>query len=299
MWLAAGAILVVLGVLVWRIRRDEGGAVAQGHVVQVTPREEHRPLPPSHEDAELDELPDSTRPAPEQLRVRVLRRLPHDPEAFTQGLEVHPDGRLFESTGLNGRSSLREVTLESGQVLRRREVDAAYFAEGITLVGDRVIQLTWQDGVAFEYDLATFEPRRELHYEGEGWGLCLDTRGNRLIMSDGSSTLSFRDPATFEERGTVRVTRQGRGQRMLNELECVDGVVYANVWQTEELVRIDPETGHVTAVINARGLLTQQDSLGADVLNGIAYLPASQHFLITGKQWPAMFEVVFEPASSN
>ena len=290
---------MVLGVLVWRIRRDEGEAVAQGHVVQVTPHEGQRRPPRQHEDPVEAEPTDSTIPAPEALRVRVLRRLPHDPGAFTQGLEVHSDGRLFESTGMNGHSSVREVTLESGEVVRRRDVDARYFAEGLTIVEDRLLQLTWQEGVAFEYDLATFEPRRELHYEGEGWGLCLDTRGNRLIMSDGSSTLTFRDPATFEERGTVRVTRQGRGQRMLNELECVDGVVYANVWQTEELVRIDPETGHVTAVIDAHGLLTQQDSLGADVLNGIAYLPASQHFLITGKWWPAMFEVVFEPVAAN
>jgi len=286
MWFAAGAILLVLLVLVWRIRNEEGEAVAQGHSVQVMPREDPA-TPPAPRD--------STIPAPEQLRVRVLRRLPHDPEAFTQGLEVHPDGRVFESTGLNGRSSLREVVLDTGVVRRRREVDAQYFAEGMTIVGDRVIQLTWQDGVAFEYDLATFEPRGERHYTGEGWGLCLDVPSNRLIMSDGSANLTFRDPETFEPRGTVRVTRQGRPQRMLNELECVDGAVYANVWQTDELVRIDPETGHVTAVINARGLLTREDALGADVLNGIAYLPGSQHFLLTGKQWPAMFEVVFEP----
>lgn len=290
MWLAAGAILLVLVVLAWRIRTEEGEAVAQGHVVHVSPPEEVT-TPPAPRD--------STIPAPEQLRVRVLRRLPHDPEAFTQGLEVHPDGRVFESTGLNGRSSLREVVLDSGVVTRRREVDAQYFAEGLTIVGDRLIQLTWQDGVAFEYDLATFEPRRQLAYTGEGWGLCLDTQDNRLIMSDGSATLTFRDPESFEPTGSVRVTRQGRPQRMLNELECVDGVVYANVWQTDELVRIDPETGHITAVINARGLLTREDSLGADVLNGIAYLPESQHFIITGKQWPAMFEVVFEPASGN
>ena len=208
---------------------------------------------------------------------------------------MHPDGRMFESTGLNGRSSLREVVLDSGVVTRRREVDAQYFAEGLTIVDDRLIQLTWQDGVAFEYDLATFEPRRQLAYTGEGWGLCLDTQDNRLIMSDGSATLTFRDPESFAPTGSVRVTREGRAQRMLNELECVDGVVYANVWQTDRILRIDPRTGAVTAEIDAAGLLTAEERAAADVLNGIAYDPEGQRFYITGKLWPKLFAVRFAP----
>ena len=284
-WLAAGAILLVVLAVVWRVRQEEGAAAAQGSVVRVEARAE-QPVRPRERGS-----------APEALRVNVVRRLPHDPGAFTQGLLVHPDGRVFESTGLNGRSSLREVALETGVVARQRDVDARYFAEGLAAVGDRLLQLTWQDGVAFEYDLESFTPRRELHYEGEGWGLCYDEPNARLVMSDGSATLTFRDPQSFESVGTARVTRQGRAQRMLNELECVDGAVYANVWQTDELVRIDPQTGHVTAVINARGLLTAEELRFADVLNGIAYLPASGHFLITGKEWPAMFEVTFEPSA--
>ncbi|MCA9573789.1 MAG: glutaminyl-peptide cyclotransferase [Sandaracinaceae bacterium] len=289
--MALGAVLLVLGAVVYQVRQREGEAAAQGTVVQVAAREERPATSPGVP-------PGAAANTPERLRVHVLRRLPHDPLAFTQGLFVHSDGRVFESTGLNGRSSVREVVLETGEVSRKRDVDARYFAEGLALVGDRLLQLTWQDGVAFEYDLETFAPRRELHYTGEGWGLCYDAGQDRLVMSDGSNRLVFRDPATFDARGEVRVTRSGRPQRMLNELECVDGVVYANVWQTDEIVRIDPSDGEVTAVIDARGLLTPEERRTTDVLNGIAYLPESGHFLITGKEWPAMFEVTFSPASA-
>jgi glutaminyl-peptide cyclotransferase len=284
-WLAGGALLLVVVAVVWQVRKREGEAAAQGTPVHVTARDETPAAP--------IEPPVTRGVVPERLRVAVVRRLPHDPGAFTQGLLVHPDGRVFESTGLNGRSSVREVSLETGVVTRQRDVADEYFAEGLTQVDARLLQLTWQDGVAFEYDLETFAPRRQLRYEGEGWGLCYDDAGQRLIMSDGSATLTVRDPDTFEPRSTVRVTRSGRPQRMLNELECVDGAVYANIWQTDEIVRIDPATGHVTAVINARGLLSADERRHADVLNGIAYLPDSGHFLITGKEWPAMFEVTF------
>ena len=280
MWLAAGAILLVLLVLAWRIRTEEGEAVAQGHVVHVSPPEEVT-TPPTPRD--------STIPAPEQLRVRVLRRLPHDPEAFTQGLEVHPDGRVFESTGLNGRSSLREVVLDSGVVTRRREVDAQYFAEGLTIVDDRLIQLTWQDGVAFEYDLATFEPRRQLAYTGEGWGLAWD--GARLVMSDGSSALVFRDPDTFAELGRVTVTTGGVELERLNELECAGGLVWANVWLTDFIARIDPASGAVVDWLDLTGLLTREQELEADVLNGIAIDPVSGRVFVTGKDWPSVFEI--------
>lgn len=228
---------------------------------------------------------------PERLRVRVQARHPHDRDAFTQGL-VYDHGRIFESTGLPGRSSLREVRLEDGEVLRRRVIDAPRFAEGLALVGGELVQLTWQDHVAFVYDAATFETRRQHRYATEGWGLCFD--GTSLVMSDGSDTLFFRDPATFEVRREVTVRRRGRPVRQLNELECVGPHVYANVWQTDEIVRVVAESGAVDREIDASGLLSEEERYGADVLNGIAYVPETQRFLITGKLWPVLFEVTFE-----
>lgn len=231
--------------------------------------------------------------APERLRVKVVRRTAHDPAAFTQGLLWH-DGQLFESTGRYGQSTLRQVDPTSGRVARQVALDDRYFGEGLALVGRRLIQLTWQRGVALVWDLGTFEQVESFAYAGEGWGLCFD--GLRLVMSDGSDRLTFRDPASFAETGRIAVTNAGRPVQRLNELECVDGLVYANVWQTEEIVRIDPETGIVTGVIDASGLL---DGPLPEVLNGIAYVPTSQRFLITGKLWPRMFEVEFEPAPTT
>lgn len=228
--------------------------------------------------------------APEALRVHVLRTFPHARDAFTQGL-VYEHGTLYESTGLVGRSSLRRVDLETGRVLQKQDVPAPWFAEGLALVGNRLWQLTWKGGRAFEYDAQSFEHLSTHPYRGEGWGLCFD--GKRLVMSDGSDYLTFRDPDTFDIEGRVRVTEIARPVERLNELECVDGSVYANVWTTNRIVRIDPQTGHVTASIDASGLLHGDDAKGVDVLNGIAYLPRSKHFLITGKLWPKMFEVVF------
>jgi glutaminyl-peptide cyclotransferase len=233
-----------------------------------------------------------------QLAVQVLETRPHQPDAFTQGLLLH-EGRLFESTGLEGRSSLREVDPQSGAVLRRWDVDDDLFAEGLALVDDRLIQLTWQNGRALVYDIESFHdagPLAEYAYEGEGWGLCYD--GARLVMTDGSSDLFFRDPTTFELQGSVPVTLDGRPVVRLNELECVGDEVYANVWQTDHIVRIDPATGTVTAVVDAAGLLTDEERPMADVLNGIAYDPSSRTFLITGKLWPKMFEVRFVQSSA-
>ena len=232
----------------------------------------------------------------ERLKVRVLASVPHDAEAYTQGL-VWSDGMLYESAGQYGQSSLRQVDPKTGEVLRSVQVPQRYFAEGLARVGDRLIQLTWQEGAAFLYDLATFERRGELPYSGEGWGLCWD--GKRLIMSDGSDRLTFRDPATFAATGGVSVTLDGQPVMRLNELECVDGAVWANVWQSDAILRIDPETGRVAAAVDASGLLTPEEAARAEVLNGIAYKPETKTFLITGKYWPKMFEVVFEPYGST
>lgn len=227
----------------------------------------------------------------EHLKVKVLGSMPHDREAYTQGL-VWTEGMLYESAGQYGRSSLRQVDPQTGKVLRSVPVPPRYFAEGLALVGERLLQLTWQEGTAFVYDLATFSRTGELPYSGEGWGLCFD--GKRLIMSDGSNHLTFRDPATFASTGGVDVALDGRPAMRLNELECVDGAVYANVWQSDEILRIDPATGAVTAVIDAAGLLTLKEAVRAEVLNGIAYKPETKTFLLTGKYWPKMFEVRFE-----
>jgi glutaminyl-peptide cyclotransferase len=230
---------------------------------------------------------------PQRLVAKVVSTRPHDTSAYTQGLVWH-EGRLFESAGMYQESSLREVDPATGEVRRRADLPPQYFAEGLALVGDRLIQLTWQEGVAFVYRLSDFEKVGEHRYTGEGWGLCHD--GSRLVMSDGSDRLVFRNPETFEPTGEVRVRMGGAPVDRLNELECVDGAVYANVYQTEDIVRIDPASGEVTAVIDASGLLGAADyQAGAEVLNGIAWMPETKRFLITGKRWPLMFEVELVP----
>lgn len=228
-----------------------------------------------------------TQPSPPVpvLKPVVLAEIPHDATAFTQGFEL--DGpTLYEGTGLAGASQLRELDPATGAVRRAVPAPNNYFGEGITVVDDRVWQLTWQNGVAIEWDKATLRPTREVPVDGEGWGLCRD--GNRLVRSDGTDRLRFHDPATFAETGAVSVTREGQPVRFLNELECVDGQVWANVWQTDDIVRIDPETGAVTAVVDASGLPRGGDR--RQVLNGIAHV-AGPEFLLTGKNWSSMFRV--------
>lgn len=240
-------------------------------------------------------------PAPgvERLRVEVLATTPHDPQAFTQGLEVDGD-TLLEGTGLEGRSSVRRTDAATGTVLTEVDLDPALFGEGLTVAGDDLWQLTWQDGVAFRRDPTTLAERGRATYDGEGWGLCAEdasaTSAARLVMSDGTDRLTFRDPATFDATGSVAVTLGGAPLTELNELECVDGAVWANVWQTDSIVRIDPATGQVTATVDATGLLTDEQRAGADVLNGIAAVPGTDRFLVTGKLWPTVFEVRFVPA---
>lgn len=237
--------------------------------------------------------PTPTPSGPQRLRVKVIATRPHDTSAYTQGLVWH-EGQLYESAGLYGQSSLRQVDPATGEVRRRVDLPQQFFAEGLARVGDRLIQITWNEGTALVYRLSDFQKTGELRYAGEGWGLCYD--GARLVMSDGSDRLVFRDPETFAPVGEVRVRMGGAPVSQLNELECADGAVYANVYQTEDIVRIDPATGEVTAVIDASGLLTAADyQSGAEVLNGIAWMPETKRFLITGKRWPLMFEVELVP----
>ncbi len=220
---------------------------------------------------------------------RVLNTFPHDPEAFTQGFAFE-DGYFYESTGLRGRSSLREVVLETGEVTRMTALAPAYFGEGLAIVGDRIIQLTWRSQVGFVYDKATFEQIDQFTYPTEGWGLTYD--GNHLIMSDGSSFLYFLDPDTFQRTHQVQVIGPGGPIRRLNELEYINGEVFANVWKTDRIARIEPETGHLLAWIDLEGLLAPEDRTGSeDVLNGIAYDPGEQRLFVTGKLWPKVFEI--------
>ena len=223
----------------------------------------------------------------------VVNVLPHDPAAFTQGL-VFLDGKLLESTGLYGQSTLRKVDLKTGRVLKHRKVPAKYFAEGLAVLGDKVFQLTWQNHRGFVYDLASFRLEKEFAYEGEGWGLTAD--GHWLILSDGTDHIRFLDPVTFEVKRMIRVQFQGRPVDRLNGLEYIKGEIFANIWGTDYVVRIDPATGRVVGVIDFAGLLASQDrNTDTDVLNGIAYDAAKDRLFVTGKRWPKLFEVRLKP----
>jgi len=226
------------------------------------------------------------------LQVEVLRRYPHDRHHFTQGLEYH-DGRLYEGTGGYGTSVVAVYELSSGRGLARVALAPGLFGEGLTLSGSELLQITWQEGTLLRWQPDTLAPLGTLRYRGDGWGLC--RAGDRLVMSDGSSRLTLRDPASFEPTGQLDVTLGGRALSGLNELECVDGAVYANLWPSERIARIDGATGEVTALIDAGGLLGANERRGTDVLNGIAWRPDAGTFLITGKNWPYLYEVQFVP----
>jgi glutaminyl-peptide cyclotransferase len=223
----------------------------------------------------------------------VLAVIPHDTAAYTEGLEL--DGPvLYEGTGMAGQSQMRELDQVNGAVRRAVAIPDNYFGEGITVVGDRIWELTYRDGVAVEWDKHTLTPVREVPFAGEGWGLCRD--GDRLISSDGTDRLRFHDTANLAVTGTVNVTRDGQPVTGLNELECVDGQVWANVWPTDTIVRIDPATGSVNVVLDASGLRTPDVRTTGQVLSGIAHIDG-QEFLLTGKYWPSMFRVRIDPAS--
>jgi glutamine cyclotransferase len=219
----------------------------------------------------------------------VVHTYPHDPQAFTQGL-LYLDGFLYESTGIEGLSSIRKVKLETGEVLQKRDIPEAYFGEGIVNWKDRLLELTWKAQTGFIYDLATFAPRGQFQYPGQGWALTQD--GKRIIMSDGSAELRFWDPETLKETGRLTVTDEGRPVEDLNELEWVKGEIYANIWQTDRIARIDPATSKVTGWIDLTGLLRPADHTDeTDVLNGIAYDAPRDRLFVTGKRWPKLFEI--------
>lgn len=226
---------------------------------------------------------------PVHYTYTVVNSWPHDPAAFTQGL-VFYEGNLLESTGLNGESTLRTVELNTGHVQKSVSLSSEYFAEGLTVIGTHAYQITWQNHQGFVYDAKTFQRERAFTYEGEGWGLTTD--GQDLVLSDGTDQIRFIDPATFQVKRTVHVTFAGKPVVRINELEWIKGEIFANVWLTNAIIRIDPATGTVRGVIDFSNLLPpDQRQPGTDVLNGIAYDPAGDRLLVTGKRWPKIFEV--------
>jgi glutamine cyclotransferase len=218
----------------------------------------------------------------------VVRSFPHDPRAFTQGL-LFRNGVFYEGTGMNGRSGIRKVKFETGEVLQAQPLGAEYFGEGITDWKGSLIQITWQSEIGFVYDINTFERKKTWNYKGEGWGLTQD--GTRIIMSDGSSELRFLNPDTLKETGRLTVHDARGPVERLNELEYVKGEIFANVWTTDRIARISPKDGRVTGWIDLAGLLPASERAGADVLNGIAYDAAGDRLFVTGKQWPRVFEI--------
>jgi glutaminyl-peptide cyclotransferase len=231
----------------------------------------------------------AARPTVPVYTYRIVHVYPHDPSAFTQGL-VFDNGFLYEGTGNYGSSTLRKVELRTGKILRSHRLLPQYFGEGITLYQNKIVQLTWQSHVGFVYEKTSFKLQREFHYPMEGWGVTYD--GSRLIVSDGTSILRFLNPETFEEIGRLQVSDNNGPVSWLNELEFVRGEIYANVWQTDRIAKISPQTGQVVGWIELRGLLARRDlTRPVDVLNGIAYDSKRGRLFVTGKWWPKLFEI--------
>lgn len=223
---------------------------------------------------------------------KVARTYPHDKGSFTEGFFVL-DEQFWESTGLEGRSYVRRIDIESGRVLQQYNIPSQYFGEGIVVFGDQLFELTYKSGVAFVYDKKTFKLLKTFKYSGEGWALTTD--GKNLIFSDGSSSLKFLDPSTFKEVRRIAVTDAGKPVDQLNELEYIKGEIWANIWQEDRIARIDPKTGKINSWLDMRGLLSIMESMGVDVLNGIAYDAKTDRIFVTGKFWPKVFEITVGP----
>ena len=234
---------------------------------------------------------------PPECTFKIIRTYPHDPSAFTQGL-VYNDGFFYEGTGLNGRSQLRKVRLETGEIVQHADLSTEYFGEGIAIVRNKVIQLTWQSHIGFVYNLSDFKLLRQFSYPGEGWGLT--SRGNEIFMSDGTADIRVLDAATIKEKRRFTVRDGATPVDQLNELEFVEGELFANIWQTDRIARISPQSGKVVGWIDLTGLLSpvyrRQD--GA-VLNGIAYDSIHKRLFVTGKLWPNIFEIQLERKTSK
>ena len=235
---------------------------------------------------QLPSIPPAASRAP-VYKYTIVHAYPHDADAFTEGLEYH-DGFLYESTGLNGKSSIRKVKLETGEVLQNRNISKDYFGEGITFWKDELFELTWSTEIGFVYDAKTFASKRSFNYKGEGWALTHNAES--LIMSDGTAEIRFIDPATFKERRRITVTDGGVTIKYVNELEWVKGEIFANIYTTDYIARIDPSTGHVTGWIDVRGTLPRQND-GNTVPNGIAYDAEHDRLFVTGKNWTKVFEI--------
>ena len=228
--------------------------------------------------------------------ITVLKTYPHDPQAFTEGL-LYKDGFLYEGTGLEGHSSIRKIRLKTGEIVQQRDLDPRYFGEGIVIWKNRLIELTYKSEIGLVYDFRTFVPISSFHYTGEGWGLTQD--GTHLFMSDGSSDLRVLDPDSLTETGRIAVTCDGRPVHSLNELEWVDGEIYANIWQTSVIARIDPTTGQIVGLLDLSDLAAR---VGAgrtvDVLNGIAYDATGERLFVTGKFWPSVYQIILTRRSA-
>jgi glutaminyl-peptide cyclotransferase len=230
-----------------------------------------------------------------QMTYEVVNTFPHDPEAFTQGLIYH-NGYLYESTGRYGASSLRQIDLETGEILRLVNLSPEYFGEGLTIWEETLLQITWQEGTGFVYDVEDFSLLGTFAYPMEGWGLTHD--GEQLILSDGTPTIYFLNPDTFQIMDSIDVSDSGEPVWQINELEYIRGEIFANLWQTDEIIRINPDTGEVTGRIDMEGILPDADRTPTtDVLNGIAYDPEADRLFITGKRWPWLYEVRLIPST--
>jgi glutaminyl-peptide cyclotransferase len=237
------------------------------------------------------------RAAVPEYRATIVKTYPHDPQAFTEGL-LYQGGFLYESTGREGHSSIRKVVLETGVAVQQHDIDPQYFGEGIVIWDNRLIELTWKNQVGFVYDVSTFSPLSEFHYPGEGWALTRDS--THVYMSDGTTDLRILDPATLAETGRIHVTCDGQPVKNINELEWVKGEIYANIWLTNVVVRINPATGAIVGMIDLTELRTlASETQAVDVVNGIAYDAAGDRLFVTGKLWPALYQVTLSPRTDG